>query len=117
MKSLRVRSRLAAYQSQNGKCHYCGVQMWLSSPDQLDASPNSPKQVKRLKCTAEHLIPRSEGGSDGAANIAAACRHCNETRHRMQPPPDATSYRAIVTTQVRNGVWHSRRIRTLGLLG
>jgi hypothetical protein len=34
--------------------------------------------------TFEHLVPRSRGGNDGAANLALACSHCNMWRDRGQ---------------------------------
>jgi hypothetical protein len=30
--------------------------------------------------TVEHLLPRSRGGRDGAANLLPACRSCNRAR-------------------------------------
>lgn len=30
--------------------------------------------------TIEHLMPRSKGGTDALANLAAACRSCNRLR-------------------------------------
>lgn len=116
MSSRLIRSRLLAYQSQGGRCHYCGVQMWLRSMDELNPRPSSRTQAAKLKCTAEHLIPRAEGGTDRAENIVAACLHCNLTRHRMQPAPHPPAYRTLVRKQLRNGGWHSRAIRKAGLL-
>jgi hypothetical protein len=31
-------------------------------------------------CTAEHLVPQSQGGTDDPQNIAAACKLCNNSR-------------------------------------
>ncbi|WP_339009581.1 HNH endonuclease [Aeromonas popoffii] len=43
-----------------------------------------PSRSAVLQCTGEHLQPRSNGGSNQPANIVAACRHCNGTRHPPQ---------------------------------
>ena len=67
-----------AFNRQGGKCFYCGLRMWL----------NSQKGPSLLRCTAEHLKARSEGGSDGPSNIVAACWHCNHTRHKCKHPLD-----------------------------
>lgn len=44
----------------NGECAYCG-----SSAHKL---------------TADHVVPRSQGGSDAASNIVPACERCNEEK-------------------------------------
>jgi len=33
-----------------------------------------------VKFTVDHVVPRSQGGGDEAANLALACRNCNERR-------------------------------------
>lgn len=61
--------RREAYLEQEGLCYWCGQKMqwkgWWQSP--------------RL-CTADHLVPRSEGGQTIRGNIVAACRDCNNRR-------------------------------------
>lgn len=38
--------------------------------------------------TAEHIVPRSRGGSDDLGNLAAACLPCNASRgNRDRPGP------------------------------
>jgi hypothetical protein len=100
--------RARAFRVQNGRCFYCGVAMWLASPCELPGEhpQPSPTAVARLKCTAEHLVPRSEGGKDAAGNIAAACAHCNLTRHKRKHPPAPDAYRAEVSRRVNRGTWH-----------
>ncbi len=41
---------------------------------------NAGKAVRHRMATAEHIIPVSLGGKDGAANIAMACQLCNSRR-------------------------------------
>lgn len=98
--------RLHAFHRQGGLCYYCGVRMWLSSPCELVEHPHKSKQAARLRCTAEHLEPRSAGGRDTEYNIAAACSHCNHTRHRRKAPPPPTVYRQEVQRRMAKGRWH-----------
>lgn len=89
------RARSLAFVRQDGRCYYCGLKMWL--PGQPGPSP--------LRCTAEHLIARSEGGSDGPSNIVAACLHCNRTRHKRKCPPEPEQYRLEVRRRVDRDGW------------
>jgi len=88
-------ARQQAFTRQGGKCYYCGLPMW-------NTEPGGPWQ---LRCTAEHLTPRSEGGSNGQANIAAACAFCNHTRHKRKRPPDPLQYRNEIQRRVARGGW------------
>ncbi len=110
------RSRERAFQSQCGKCFYCGAPMWLRTPVELAAQCLSKRQAARLKCTAEHLVPRSEGGSDCSANIVAACAHCNGTRHKRKVPPLPEAYRVEVRKRVARGYWHHQWVYERGLI-
>jgi 5-methylcytosine-specific restriction endonuclease McrA len=99
-----------AFHTQHGRCFYCEVAMWLASHDELLGEPcrRSAAATARLKCTAEHLLPRSESGRDSAANVVAACAHCNGTRHKRKRPPAPDAYRAEVRRRVKQGAWHHR---------
>jgi 5-methylcytosine-specific restriction endonuclease McrA len=88
-------SRKLAFDRQDNACYYCGLPMWLGSP---------PGPVL-LRCTAEHLRPRSEGGGDSPSNIVAACLHCNRTRHKRKQPPDPEHYRTEVRRRLKRGGW------------
>lgn len=104
MTSQIQKSRKASFDLQAGKCHYCGLRMWLGSP--CGPSP--------LRCTAEHLTPRSEGGADSRTNIVAACLHCNRTRHKRKKPPTPERYRAEVRRRVARGRWLPKSILLWG---
>lgn len=107
MSKTLYRSRKSAYMAQAGMCFYCGYAMWLRSSDELTQLYGiTKKQAKRLQCTAEHLIPRSEGGNDLPANIVAACLHCNSTRHKRKTPPSPAKYLAMVRCRIGKGSWH-----------
>lgn len=111
MATTLARRRHSAFLAQSGHCFYCGLPMWESSPDELSGAFGiSPALLHRLKCTAEHLLARRDGGGHSAANIVAACLHCNQTRHRMQPALDHEKYRALVQRQRMNGVWHRKSV-------
>ncbi len=106
MKELH-RSRLLAFHAQGGRCIYCHYEMWLRSPIELiEPYGYTLRQAWKLKCTAEHLVPKSEGGSDAPANIVAACHHCNATRHKRKSPPAPERYVEIVQNRLNSGRWH-----------
>src|SRR5687768_7510081 len=97
--------RHQAFKRQGGRCYYCGIPMWLLSHDELPGRSLSPAAAARLKCTAEHLVPRSEGGTNIAANIVAACAHCNWTRHKVKHLTAPDAYRCLVEQRVKRGAW------------
>src|SRR3546814_19860548 len=72
----------------------------------------SNKQARWRQATAEHLIPRSKGGSDRRVNIVAACLFCNSHRHRAKLALDAEAFREKVISRMAGGKWHSRRLAT-----
>lgn len=107
--------RRQAFNRQSGFCYYCDVRMWLSSPEELGLTERSAA-ARRLQCTAEHLVPRSDGGRNSVTNIVAACAHCNHTRHRLKRPPEPPQYRAKVRGRVALGGWHHPWVFARGLL-
>lgn len=107
--------RHRAYKQQDGRCYYCGVRMWLTSPSELASITRSPIAWARLQCTAEHLLAQSDGGTNSASNVVAACARCNHTRHRLPRPPEPTAYRRLVSRQVEHRCWHQQWVFDLGL--
>lgn len=108
--------RHQSFQSQAGRCWYCGVRMWVRSPDELGLSPTKGPSASKLKCTAEHLIARQQGGRDSLENVVAACAHCNQTRHKRKCPPDPVSYQNQVRHRIEHHKWHDRWVFDRGLL-
>ena len=106
MSTQLLRSRQAAFLRQCAKCFYCGVTM----------SPSNAAGPRSLRCTAEHLIPRCQGGRDRPDNIVAACVHCNQTRHRRKRPPTPQSYREEVRRRISRGGWHPQWVFQRGLI-
>ncbi|WP_377511482.1 HNH endonuclease [Octadecabacter sp. R77987] len=62
-------------------------------------------QAKRRLVTAEHLWARCDGGRDIRRNIAAACLHCNTSRHRPRSPLSPNDYRKFVAEKIATGGW------------
>jgi hypothetical protein len=72
-----VHYRTVAFVRQSGRCFYCGFPMWMADPAEFCAHHRlTLAQAHRMRCTAEHLLPREKGGRDSAENIVAACLHC-----------------------------------------
>lgn len=109
--------RRQAFQRHQGRCFYCSVAMWLMSPSEIPGGASDRSGSARLRCTAEHLVARCEGGGNSAENIVAACAHCNGTRHKRQRPPQPTAYREEVLGRVRRGAWHHPWVHREGLIG
>lgn len=108
--------RNRAFENQNHRCFYCNVTMWLASPQELPAKL-SPHVAARLQCTAEHVVARCDGGRDVASNIVAACRFCNENRHRRKRPPKPDVYRNQVQRRMERAAWHDRVVHQPLLTG
>ena len=93
-----ARLRDAAFAQQGGRCWYCGYRMVPAS------TIGTPKG--RFACTAEHLVPNSEGGTDTGDNIKSACLFCNQTRHKMRIVLTPEAYRQHVRKRLAKGKWH-----------
>lgn len=103
------KKRNKAFERQQGRCCYCGFQMWKSSIDVFAAKHSiSIKQARHFQCTAEHLQARQDGGLNNAENIAAACARCNRLRHRKRSKaPTPSEYQQHVQKLVNKGKWWS----------
>lgn len=113
MSNQRLKSlRALAFLAQSGRCYYCGLAMWQSSPAELGLRPRS---AAPFQCTAEHLLARQDGGKDSCGNVVAAHATCNHRRHkRPTPAPAADVYRALVQRRVAKGKWLPQWIHELG---
>ena len=101
----RLRER--AYQYQSGRCCYCNSPMWRKSPNRFAAEYGiSMVQARRFQCTAEHLRARQESGPTSRKNIAAACRYCNQARHRRRVAASSSNFKAFVARRLRRRRWH-----------
>jgi hypothetical protein len=101
-KQLRPQKKIAhlrdlACARQHGLCHYCTFPM-------LGSGERGPTA---LRCEAEHLFARCDGGADDAFNIVAACTRCNRTRHKRTRAQTAEGYLLEVRLRILAGRWHS----------
>ena len=64
-KWIRPDKRLAIYLRDDFRCAYCGQDLRGESPHNI---------------TLDHLVPVSQGGSNGEDNLVTACRSCNCSR-------------------------------------
>ncbi len=105
------KSRLSAFHAQARRCYYCGSCMWLHDPSEV-AGLAGMRAARLLKCTAEHLRPRSEGGPDGKGNIVAACFWCNTRRHRAAVARQPSQHREHVQCRMARGKWFPEFLRS-----
>ncbi len=110
MKRARIsprNARKAAYIQQNSRCYYCNQPMWLGDLDDFTRRFNlKESQYRKLECTAEHLHAQKDGGSNAPENIVAACRYCNQLRHRRRKEMDPQAYKALVQRRLSARRWH-----------
>ncbi|TGQ72855.1 HNH endonuclease [Mesorhizobium sp. M00.F.Ca.ET.186.01.1.1] len=105
-------SRLAKFRTaqadkQNWQCFYCGFPMWegdLALPSEHRRLPIG--LLDRFLCTAEHLEPKMNGGKNRPDNLVAACRFCNQTRHKMRDVLSPAAYQQHVRRRIRARKWH-----------
>jgi len=57
------------WKRQEGKCYFCDCDTHLRKKDQ--------KRMYDNTATVEHLIPKSEGGSNRLPNLKMSCNKCN----------------------------------------
>lgn len=113
MKSLR-KKRQFAFERQNGRCYYCNFLMWIDNAEPFAEKYRiSVKQAHALRCTAEHLSARQDGGGNSTANIVAACRHCNQQRHKRKAPPAPEQYKLFVRKRLEKTGWHGQWVKTI----
>jgi 5-methylcytosine-specific restriction endonuclease McrA len=109
--STLVKSRTHAFHLQAGLCFYCNQPMWTSNLKAFCSKYQiSSRSAQHLKCTAEHVIARKDGGSNQRDNIVAACLHCNRTRHKAKFALSAERYRAKVVRRMDQKKWHPVRV-------
>ena len=102
-----VHHRTTAFSHQSGRCHYCELPMWLDDPAEFTEKYRiSSGKARLLRCTAEHLVARQDGGSDSSSNIVAACWFCNSRRHRRKVAPSPDLYKLRVRKRINQGRWH-----------
>ncbi|WP_354005685.1 HNH endonuclease signature motif containing protein [Desulfofustis limnaeus] len=107
------KSRNSAFLKQAGRCFYCNFPMWLDHKDDFaKVHKLSSREADRFRCTAEHLLARSESGKDTKDNIVAACLYCNQNRHRRKNPPTPNRYKEFITRRIKKGKWIPSQLRS-----
>ena len=108
-KSLK-KPRSIAFTRQNGCCYYCRQPMWTEDPLSFASKYNTtPSQVQRFQCTGEHLVAHQDGGTSAQQNIVAACRYCNQQRHKRRVALSPDQLKKLVQRRMSLGRWHSFR--------
>ncbi len=108
MPTTLIKSRIKAFNLQQGCCIYCELPMWLDNPAAFAKKYKiTTKGAALFKCTAEHLLAKQDGGKDGESNIVAACHFCNQKRHKCKKPKDPISYKHYVSNRQGKGKWNS----------
>ncbi|WP_189439561.1 HNH endonuclease [Rhodanobacter panaciterrae] len=103
--------RAHAFKQQHGQCFYCQLPMWLIDMATFARQRGfTMRQAMHFRCTAEHLVPRCEGGGNVQENIVAACWWCNTRRHHCKHPLPPVAFHAYVIRRVRTGRWHDRTL-------
>ena len=114
MSQIIPKNRLRAFSKQKGRCYYCDSPMWLEGRSKFAAMHGiTRKLAKSLRCTAEHLLARQDGGTDEMQNIVAACSFCNSMRHRVPNALSPVEYRKEIKLLLRCQVWHPREFQHL----
>ena len=110
MPTMLIKSRQKAYQQQSGCCIYCHKPMWLEKPEDFaNKFKITKRQVRFYQCTAEHLLSRQDGGKDSLNNIAAACKYCNQQRHKSKSALPPVKYQEYVQRKVAQNRWPTTR--------
>lgn len=109
-----IKFRRIAYTKQRGRCYYCGVKMCdADSTVFAKRYAISLRLAERVRCTAEHLEARSDGGCDSEENIVAACRFCNMQRHAGRKVTAVEPYRRHVARRMRLSKWQPPALHEL----
>lgn len=80
MATLRKNVRLAVFERDGYSCRYCGgvitrTRYWHE---------NASRWVALIH--ADHVIPRSKGGTDELANLVTSCGTCNRRKYNSLLP-------------------------------
>lgn len=109
-----AKPRTQAFQAQGGRCFYCHLPMWQAHPEHFAAQHGlTLGQVQALRCTGEHLVAHKDGGGSGAGNIVAACRFCNQARHRRKADLGPDEFALLVGKRMKRQGWHNAGLHRL----
>jgi 5-methylcytosine-specific restriction endonuclease McrA len=66
---------------------------------------HSPERLSANRFTIDHVIPKSLGGSDQIANLALACRRCNQRRYNFVAGFDPETQEIVPIFNPRRQKW------------
>jgi HNH endonuclease len=66
---------------------------------------HSPERLSANRFTIDHIIPKSLSGSDDIANLALACRRCNERRYNFVAGIDPETQEIVPIFNPRQQKW------------
>jgi hypothetical protein len=91
MSETQITAKLKAEVAQraNGCCEYCRSQARFS-PDPF---------------SIEHIVPRSQGGTDNSDNLALACQGCNNRKYTYVKVCDPVNGEFVALFHLRFQVW------------
>lgn len=90
-----TRNKIATWQEQHARCCYCYKETWLL--------PFTKKGKREDEATAEHVVPKSQGGKNNYQNIVMACSKCNSERSSM----DAMEYWELKQCPQKYAAWRA----------
>lgn len=104
--------RFRAHGKQGGLCFYCCLPICEGDVQPFIRRYGlTAREAKSLLSTAEHLVARKDGGTDGNSNVVAACWTCNQGRHqRKSRDLDWLQFRALVQNRMRQRKWRPRSL-------
>ena len=104
-----VKPSSKAFTHQKGFCYYCGQPMWTENPQNFASKYKlTLPQTKKFQCTGEHLKAHQDGGTSSQRNIVAACKFCNQQRHRRKVAPSPDQYKKLIQQRMSRNCWHSQ---------
>ncbi|MFK5894572.1 MAG: HNH endonuclease, partial [Pseudomonadota bacterium] len=106
-KNLNIPRKLA-FSKQNGLCYYCNQPMWTKDSARFALKYHKKiSQILGFQCTGEHLTPHSVGGTTNQKNIVAACRFCNQQRHKRKVILDPKGFKSFIQVRLSRGKWNA----------
>jgi CRISPR/Cas system Type II protein with McrA/HNH and RuvC-like nuclease domain len=66
--AIKALTRRSLFNDNGGACRYCDQKLTLQTGNHKDFA------------TIDHVIPKSDGGSDDYHNLTIACKSCNEQK-------------------------------------
>ena len=87
--SISANSRRLVQWRAESRCEYC----------------HADERWQFIRFTLDHVVPQSAAGSDDPANLALACRNCNERRGNRTEAVDPQSQAVVPLFNPRRDQW------------